>query len=80
MTKYIEGIEDRPLKRPNTEPLPIIVYLRDLSKPDIEDDIVKEWRLDYTNYYDRKKLGRITFWALDNNHLVETIAVKDAEP
>lgn len=79
MAKYFPDAEDRPLRTPNTD-LPIIVYLRDLSKVDEEDDVVKEWRLNYANYYDRKKIGRITHWALTNNHYVETIALKDAEP
>jgi hypothetical protein len=79
MAKYFKGAEDRPLKAPNTE-LPIVVYLRDLSKTDDEDDVVAEFKLDYANYYDRKKIGRITYWAMTNNHYVETISVKDAEP
>jgi len=77
MTKYFKGAEDRPLKAPNTE-CQIIVYLRDLSSNE-EDDVVQEWKLDYANYYDRKKLGRITFWAVMNSHLVETVAVKDVD-
>lgn len=77
MAKYIKGIEDRPLRTPNTE-CQIVVYLRDLSITD-EDDVVAEFKLDYANYYDRKKLGRITFWAVMNGHLVETVALKDAD-
>lgn len=77
MTKYVKGIEDRPLRQPNTECF-IMVYLRDLSKPDA-DDVVAEFKLDYANYYDRKKLGRITFWAVMNKHLVETVALSDAD-
>ena len=75
--KYVKGIEDRPLKEINTTKI-IMVYLRDLNSNE-EDDVVAEFKLDYGNFYDRKKMGRITYWAITNNHLVETIALSDAD-
>jgi hypothetical protein len=77
MAKYVKGAEDRPLKQINTS-LPIKVYLRDLNAPDEADDVVAEYDLDLANFYDRKKIGRITHWAATNQHLVETLAMSDA--
>lgn len=78
MSKFRKGVENLPLKEINKS-MPIMVFVRDLRKPADEDDVVGEYKLDYANYEDRKHLGRITFWAVTNHHLVETLAVVDAE-
>lgn len=78
MTKFRKGVENLPLPSINKKML-IKVYVRDLRKPADEDDVVGEYDFDYANVEHRKHLGRITFWAVTNHHLVETLAVSDAE-
>lgn len=75
MTKYYKGAENAPLKEVNTY-CPIKVFLYDLRN---DDDCVAEFELDYANVADRRRLGRISFWAVMNNHSVETMSKKDAE-
>jgi hypothetical protein len=74
---YRKGVENLPLPKINKH-MPIIVYIRDLNAPE-ENDVVGEYKMDYANYEDRKHLGRLTFWAVTNHHLVETIALADAD-
>ena len=52
------------------------VFLIDLKN---KDEIVAQFELDYANFADRKRLGRITFWAVMNGHSVETMYKNDAE-
>lgn len=56
---------------------PIKVFLIDLKNG---DEIVKEYDLDYSNHADRKRLGRITFWAITHGHSIETMHRDEAEP
>lgn len=74
-SKYKKGDENKPLREINTH-CPVIVFLIDLQN---NDDIVAQFELDYANYADRKRLGRISFWAVSNGHSVETMAKKNAE-
>lgn len=74
--KYIRGAENKRLDEINTH-CPIYVFLIDLKN---DDDVVATFELDYANYADRKRLGRISFWAISNGHSVETMAKGDAEP
>lgn len=46
----------------------------------LEDDkVVVEKTLNYSNYEDRKELGRLSFWAYKNHCSIETLAMVDAE-
>lgn len=75
MAEYRQGMENIPLRQINTsKPALILVY--DLRN---DDKIIEEKRIDYANHEDRKWLGRITFWAMENHCSVETIAMVDAE-
>lgn len=81
MTKYNSGDENIPLRQYDKEKRPIVVFLIDLSIDENEGEpIVKQFKLDYSDFYDRKHLGRITFWAVTNNHAVEVYAEKDIAP
>jgi hypothetical protein len=75
MAKYERGAENKKLEEIITY-LPVLVFLIDLAT----DDTVATFDLDYGNYADRKRIGRITAWAVMNNHSVETMNRKDAEP
>lgn len=72
MVEYKPGIE-------NTIPrdalmIKVIVYsLRE------DDKVVVEKTLNYSNFEDRKELGRLSFWAYKNNCSIETLAMVDAE-
>lgn len=74
--KYRRGDENKRLDEINTH-CPIYVMLIDLQN---KDDVVETWELDYANYADRKRLGRISFWAVMNGHSVETMHKNDATP
>lgn len=74
--KYILGAENKRLEEVNNH-CPIYVTIIDLKN---EDAVVYETELDYANFADRKRLGRITFWAIMNGHSVETMNRIDAEP
>ena len=84
MAKYKSGAENRLLldriaegkQQYNNDPCPILVIVYDLNN---NDEPVKEERLDYGKFEDRKTLGRLTFWAIKNHHSIETIAIADAE-
>lgn len=77
--KYTKGAEDARQPKDFDTPRPVKIFLRDLKVPADQDDVVAEFDLDYSNFFDRKKIGRVTFWAITNNHLVETIALSDAD-
>ncbi len=68
------GPWDAPLASYNKHK-PIIVLVHDLHKETIE----QEFRLDYGAYDDRKFLGRLSFWAINNERSIETIAADDWE-
>lgn len=72
--KYTKGAENLRLSEINTH-CPVIVMIIDLQN---EDEVVYQTELDYANYADRKRLGRLTFWAVMNGHSVETMARCDA--
>lgn len=74
--KYRAGDENKRLENINTH-CPVYVFIIDLQH---NDDIVYQTELDYANYADRKRLGRLTFWAVMNGHSVETMNKIDAEP
>ena len=75
MVEYKQGAENVPLREVNKN-LPILVIIYDLHN---NDNVVKEVRLNYGNYEDRKYLGRLSFWALTNHCSIETIAIVDAD-
>lgn len=66
---------DMPLKHIETLPLVISVYK--LSRDHQDDELVRQETLDYGNFNDRKLIGRITIWALQNGCSVETMAKTD---
>lgn len=74
--KYKKGDENKRLTEINTH-CPVYVFVIDLVN---NDDIVYQIELDYANYADRKRLGRLTAWAVMHGHSVETMAKSDAEP
>lgn len=74
--KYFPGAENKRLEQVNNY-CPIYVTIIDLKN---NDNVVFETELDYANFADRKRLGRITAWAVMNGHSVETMARADAEP
>jgi hypothetical protein len=73
---YRKGDENKRLDEINTH-CPVYVFLIDLKN---NDDVVETWELDYANYADRKRLGRISFWAVMHGHSVEVMNKVDAEP
>ena len=75
MSEYRKGAENVPLRQVNNScPALVIVYdLKNGDKPVVEN------RIDFSNPEDRKWIGRITFWAMQNHCSVETIAIVDAE-
>ena len=54
---------------------PVMVLVHNLSN----DKIEKEFRIDLGNKDDKKFLGRVSFWCVNNGHSVETMSVKDWE-
>lgn len=74
--KYYIGAENKRLDQVNNY-CPVYVFMIDLAH---EDEVVFQTELDYANYADRKRLGRLTFWAVQNGHSVETMAKADALP
>ncbi len=74
--KYKRGDENKRLDEINTH-CPIIVFLIDLQH---DDEIVYQLELDYANYADRKRLGRLCFWAVMNGHSTEVMHKNDSEP
>lgn len=74
--KYVKGAENKRLDEINTH-CPISVFIIDLQH---QDEIVYQTELDFANFSDRKRLGRLTAWAVMNGHSVETMNRNDAEP
>lgn len=76
MAEYSPGIEKLPPRIQHRGPLPLLIIVYNLLK---NDEPAIEQQIDYSNADDRKWLGAITFWAVTNNHSVETMAMADAE-
>ena len=74
MPEYRKGIENVPLLSPNTD-CPIMVFVIDLKN---NDEVVEQKELNLANHEHRKYLGKLTFWAVNNSHSIETMSVKDA--
>lgn len=72
MVEYREGAEHAPVKHN----LPILVIVYSLRE---NDKVVVEKRFNYSDFEDRKALGRLSFWAYSNHCSVETLAISDAE-
>ena len=72
---YKDGDENVPLRGAPNKDLPMLVLMYDLKT----DELVKEIKLNYGDFYDRKHLGRLTFWALSNHCSIETVAMVDAD-
>jgi hypothetical protein len=72
MVEYREGVESLPIRNK----LPIIVIVYSLLE---NDKVVIERTINYSDYEDRKWLGKISFWAYSNHCSVETMAMTDAE-
>lgn len=73
--KYAPGVENK--YTPYNSYCPIYVTIIDLKN---NDEVVFEQELDYANAADRKRLGRLTFWAVMNGHSVETMHREDSQP
>jgi hypothetical protein len=76
MLKYRPGEENIPLKSIQKEPILALVLVYNLLD---NDALIVEKKINYSDFEDRKWLGRITHYALTNHCSVETIAVSDAE-
>lgn len=74
-SKYKRGAENIQLKEPNIY-CPITVFMIDLHNA---DEVVHQEDLDLASVVDRRRLGRLTFWAVMNGHSIETMNKKDAE-
>lgn len=72
MVEYKEGSENAPIQH-NLPILAIVYSLRE------NDKVVVEKRFNYSNYEDRKALGKLSFWAYNNHCSIETVAIVDAE-
>jgi len=72
MVEYVDGVENGPIQH-NLPILAIVYSLRE------QDKIVIEKRFNYSNFEDRKALGKLSFWAYSNHCSIETIAMIDAE-
>lgn len=71
---FLDGPENNsPSNIVRSFPIVVSVYKSDDDKP------IREEAIDYGNYHHRKWLGRITYWALSNGYLVETMARSDWE-
>ena len=59
---------------PETAPLPKFVkrYLIDIVIYDKNDNIVKETTIDYGDFEQKRWLGKLSFWAWNEGHTVET--------
>jgi len=75
MAEYRKGIENIPLRHPNTSKAAMVIVY-DLRN---NDNPIVEKKIDFADPEDRKWIGRITFWAMENHCSVETIAMVDAE-
>lgn len=72
MVEYKPGIENVITRDKLT--IKVIVYsLRE------DDKVVVEKTLNYSDFEDRKELGRLSFWAYRNHCSIETLAMVDAE-
>lgn len=72
MVEYKDGVENAPIQHN----LPILAIVYDLRN---KDAVVVEKRFNYSNFEDRKLLGKLSYWAYSNHCSIETIAVIDAE-
>lgn len=73
MVEYKEGAENAPIQHN----LPILAIVYSLKE---KDKVVIEKRFNYSNYDDRKALGKLSFWAYSHHCSIETLAIVDAEP
>lgn len=76
MAEYSMKPWDVPIRK-YIETFPIIVLVVDIKGD--EDKILHEIRLDYGDSNQRKYLGKITYWALDNGYTIEMMTVALAE-
>lgn len=72
MVEYKPGAENSPVQH-NLPILAIVYSLRE------NDKVVVEKRFNYSNFEDRKALGKLSYWAYSNHCSIETIAIIDAE-
>lgn len=72
MVEYKPGAENVIAR----DKLMIMVIVYSLKE---NDRVVIEKKLNYSDYEDRKELGRLSYWAYKNHCSIETIAMVDAE-
>lgn len=72
MVEYKPGVENVIVR----DKLMIMVIVYSLRE---NDKVVVEKKLNYSDYEDRKELGRLSYWAYKNHCSIETIAMVDAE-
>lgn len=72
MVEYKEGAESAPIKHK----LPVLVIVYSLQE---DDKVVIQRMINYSDFDDRKWLGKISYWAYSNHCSVETMAISDAE-
>lgn len=72
MVEYKEGVEFHITR----DKLPVLVLVYSLRE---DDKVVIEKTINYSDFEDRKWLGKISFWAYKNHCSVETMAITDAK-
>lgn len=72
MVEYKPGVENV-ITRDKLLIIAVVYSLRE------NDKVVVEKRFNYSNYEDRKALGKLSFWAYSNHCSIETVAIVDAE-
>lgn len=65
----LNGPENAPTKHYSALYIVVTVY-----NPNNDDEIERQETIDYGNFDHRKWLGRITFWAISNGYVVETMS------
>lgn len=57
------------------DPLIIMVYVVSLD----DDKKIAEHKIDYSKADARKFLGKLTFWAINNRHYIQTMLLSDVD-
>lgn len=71
---YKKGIEQIPIHEIVTT-FPIIVFIIRLE----DDDVIDQIEIDYSKLEDKRRLGKLTYWALNNGHYLELMNKKDID-
>lgn len=77
MKEYRKGIEKIPPLGEIITSFPIVVFIVNLET----DDVVDQIELNYSRnaVEDKKRLGQLTYWALNNGYYLELMSKKDID-